>query len=447
MWLFVFAVVWHAFPEADISRVYGQPPPEPPAEASGNPPANGTPARGTDNGLVGIDRGPRLRQLGNTPDDVGYQVQESETRYDAIFPFGPLAPLRGVWDCFTDRLDRATGLDLGCNYTSVYQVAGSARGDNDAGGGDFDFFGEWHLTGTDDCWPGDLMFSTETRHAYGDIPPAELGDRIGSLWGTTVDFDNQRFSLVQFYWDHGSFDDGLRYRIGKMDPALIYHGYRYASDNYSFLSPAFSNTLPIAAPDAGLGTAVGIYPHGETYVLAGIHDANGDRTRSGFDTVFGEAEYFTAVEFGVTPHFGTAREGLYHVTLWHMDPRSGARKPSDRGIALTLEQQFGRAGKIVPFFRYAYAHRGLNDVRQNISFGVGLEEPLGQNADLIGLGFSWGQASDRTLRDQYTFEAFYRIFLTPHTHLTPDIQVIIDPSNAPDKDSVVVVGLRLRTVY
>ena len=82
---------------------------------------------------------------------------------------------------------------LGFNYTGMYQVASRAKGGHDAAGGDFDFFGQWHLTGTDDYWPGDLVFSTETRHAYGDIPPAQLGDRIDSLWGTTVDFDNQEF--------------------------------------------------------------------------------------------------------------------------------------------------------------------------------------------------------------------------------------------------------------
>ncbi len=65
-----------------------------------------------------------------------------------------------------------------------------------------------------------LVFSTEIRHAYGDIPPAQLGDRIGSLWGTTVDFDNQAFSLVQLYWDHGSFEDGLRYRSGTLTRAV-----------------------------------------------------------------------------------------------------------------------------------------------------------------------------------------------------------------------------------
>jgi porin len=203
----------------------------------------------------------------------------------------------------------------------------------------------------------------------------------------------------------------------------------------------------MALPDTGWGAAVALYPYGQTYIRAGVHDANGDRTRSGFDTFFGDGECFTAVEFGVTPHYGEVREGLYHVTLWYTDARKDSRKPNDRGIALTFEQQLGRNGNIVPFFRYAYGHRGLNDLRQNISFGVGLEEPFGQNADVIAMAFSWGQPSDRSLRDQYTFEAFYRMFITPHTHLSPDIQVIIDPSNAPSRDAVTVFGLRLRTLY
>ncbi len=33
------------------------------------------------------------------------------------------------------------------------------------------------------------------------------------------------------------------------------------------------------------------------------------------------------------------------------------------------------------------------------------------------------------------------------THLTPDVQVVIDPSNAPNKDAVTVFGLRLRTLF
>lgn len=57
-----------------------------------------------------------------------------------------------------------------------------------------------------------LTFDSETRHRYSLIPPAQLDDNIGSLWGTTADFDTQDFSLVQLYIDHGSFADGLRLR-------------------------------------------------------------------------------------------------------------------------------------------------------------------------------------------------------------------------------------------
>ena len=117
------------------------------------------------------------------------------------------------------------------------------------------------------------------------------------------------------------------------------------------------------------------------------------------------------------------------------------------GNSLTLEQPLGCEGKYVPFIRYAYAHRGLNEIRQNLSLGLGIENVFGQNQDLIGAAASWREPSNATLRDQYVLEAFYLFFITPHTHLTPEVQVIIDPANAPNKDAVTVFGLRLRTLF
>ena len=60
---------------------------------------------------------------------------------------------------------------------------------------------------------------------------------------------------------------------------------------------------------------------------------------------------------------------------------------------------------------------------------------------------AWEEPSNGTLCDQFVVETFYRFYITPHTHLTPDIQVIIDPANAPSKEAVTVFGLRLRTLY
>jgi porin len=86
-------------------------------------------------------------------------------------------------------------------------------------------------------------------------------------------------------------------------------------------------------------------------------------------------------------------------------------------------------------------------IRENLSVGMGIENILGQNGDVIGVAASWEEPSNRALRDQYVVEAFYRFNITPHTHLTPDIQVVIDPANAPNRDAVTVFGLRLRTLY
>ncbi len=391
------------------------------------------------------DPAPR-RQLGNVPDDIGNQLQESDRLIDAIFPSGPLTPLHDVWDHATGHLRESTGLDVGLNYTALYQRADTTvRGPRDASGGDLDFFGRWRLLGCEGNWPGALVFSSETRHRYSDIPPSALD--TGTFGDTVVGFGEQDFSLVQLYWEQGSADDGLLVRLGEMDPALIWDGGRYVSSNYAFLSPAFSDTLPMALPGAGLGVAAAIYPTDLFYIAAGVHDANGRRTTAGFDTFFGDGEYFTAVEFGLTPNYGEVDAGMYHATLWYTDARQNAGRPSDRGVAVTLEHQVGCDGKLVPFVRYAYAHRGLNGIRQNLSVGLGVEEVFGQNDDVIGVAWSWEKPSDRSLGDQHVIETFYRFYVTPHTHLTPDVQVVIDPAGAPGKDAVTIFGLRMRTLF
>jgi len=386
------------------------------------------------------------RGLGKTPDDIGSLLQQTDTRVDALFPCGPFQPLYDVWKPCTDQLKDSTGLDLGMNYTAIYQRVNHVRsGPKEAAGGDFDFFGNWHLWDCDECGPGSLVFSSESRHRLDNIPPEQLD--TGTIGGTIVTFGAQDFSMVQLYWEQGSPDDGFLFRLGKMDSALIWDGGRYVSSNFAFFSPAFSDTLPMPLPGAGLGLAAAVYPSEETYIAAGVHDANGERTTAGFDTFFGDGEFFTAVEFGWLPHEGETNEGLYHITLWNIDARKNIGKQSDHGVAVTLEQQIGCEGHVVPFLRYAHAKRGINGIRQNASVGVGWEEVCGQNYDLIGVAVSWEEPANRSLRDQYVVEAFYRFQITPLTHLTPDIQVVIDPANSPNKDAVTVLGLRLRTLF
>ena len=388
-----------------------------------------------------IDRG-----FDNSPDDIDNQLRESDERADSFIPFEPLQPVHDQWVRLTRALRDSIGLDLGLNYTGLYQKSDDTLPgkQSEAGGGDLDLFGRWNLFNRDGPWRGALVFSSETRHRYTEISPSQLGEEIGSLWETVVSFDTQEYALPQLYWEQGSYDDGLIYRAGKMDPADIYDGGRYVSSNYAFLSPAFSDTLAMPLPSTGLGLAAAIYPTANTYILGGVHDANGERTTLGD---IEQAEFFTAIELGATPNFGKPGAGLYHVTLWHSDKREGAKVPSGRGIAVTFEQELGPDGNIVPFARYSYAEGRVTSVRQTFAVGVGLEEPFGYRSDLIGIGFSWGEPTDTTLDNQYVLEAFYRFFITPLTHITPDIQVILDPAKNPNEDVLTVGSVRLRTLF
>lgn len=382
----------------------------------------------------------------NSPDSVDEQLAQPLERADALFETDPLQPLHDIWERRTRQLQQIIWLDLGLNYTSLYQFSDKALPgeQSEAGSGDLDFFGRWDLVNRGASWPGALVFFTETRHRYTGIPPSELGAAIGSLWGTTNAFSTQSYALTELYWEQGSLRDRFIYRLGKMDPDSIYDRSRYSTANDAFLNQAFSKTLAMGTPGTGLGAAAAVFPFTNTYLLGGVHDANGTKTTLG---KIERAEFFTALELGFVPRYRKPGAGLYHVTLWSRDRRRNPETPSGRGVALTFQQEIGPDGNFVPFVRYAYAEGGATTVRQAFVVGAGIEEPFGQNEDLVGIGLSWGQPTDRSLGDQYVLEAFYRIHVTPYTHLTPDLQLIFDPSENPDVDRIAVGSIRLRTIF
>jgi hypothetical protein len=195
--------------------------------------------------VSGSTRAPIDRGFDNSPDDIDSQLRESDERADSLIPIEPLQPLHDQWVRITRELRDSIGLDLGLNYTGLYQKSDEALPGkwSEASGGDFDVFGRWNLFNQGGAWPGALVFATEARHRYSNIPPSQLGEEVGSLWGTVVSFDTQDYALKQLYWEQGSYADQLIYRAGKMDPSDIYDGGRFVSSNYAFLSPAFSDTM------------------------------------------------------------------------------------------------------------------------------------------------------------------------------------------------------------
>jgi len=94
--------------------------------------------------------------------------------------------------------------------------------------------------------------------------------------------------------------------------------------------------------------------------------------------------------------------------------------------------------------RYAYSDGKVKPTRQTIATGFGFKDPFNRKDDLLGFGIAWGSPSDRSLRDQYVTEVFYRHQLTDAIEVTPSLQGILHPSNNPDDNAVAIFNLRFR---
>lgn len=71
-----------------------------------------------------------------------------------------------------------------------------------------------------------------------------------------------------------------------------------------------------------------------------------------------------------------------------------------------------------------------------------------KDQDLLGFAFNWGRPNPDTfgsgLRDQYTFELFYRLQVANQLAITPDVQLIVHPALNPSVRTAWVFGARVR---
>ena len=175
---------------------------------------------------------------------------------------------------------------------------------------------------------------------------------------------------------------------------------------------------------------------------AGFGDANGKPYDPSFESFFDVAEFYTFVELGWTPSIERKIKDHVRLTWWHQDTASIKGKPAGWGLS------FSAAMRVLdlysPFIRAGYAEGGAAPSQAAVVAGLGIHR---RNHDLFGVALGWGRPHDTTLRDQLTFETFYRLQLTQTTGITPDIQVIANPSRHLTEDVIVVFSLRMQLAF
>jgi len=384
----------------------------------------------------------------------------------SVLPFAPLQPANDAWKVFDDALIEKINLNLGISLTTAYTKMSESLPDTEDNGFGYDvgFFGEWSLLKVGSKWEGFLSFLVQGRDSlFTEDSPGDLFLNAGSLAGPVDSFDNdQGFVVREMWWQQGSKDAHLIYRVGKIAPDTIVGTIsQFDSANLDFMALGQVVKLSARFADAGLGAAVGFYPQGNSRLRPHIHlyasDQNGDRSTFGD---IDEGEFFTGVEAGFRPFPQTDKAPFWRFSVWHADEQDKEGIAEGYGVLAKIEQELSSDGSVIGVLNYGHSWEGA-PAKNQVTARLVIFEPFPRKVDLAGdrLGFaaSWIDPAVPGARDEYNLEAYYRFPLFPNLDVTLDFQYMIDPafipiveSVAPDTDTfddIFVFSVRFRTVF
>ena len=384
------------------------------------------------------------------PGTVEEMIQTDRADKGSFIESEVFAPL----ERWQQQLEDEHGFSIGADYSFTTLAATDVLDDADdnASGGMVRLFGRWNLTSGDGS-SGALVYKVEHRHGYGDPAPSDfyLGN-VGYVGLTAPPFSDQGTRWTNLYWRQ-SLNEGRTVLLGGfLDATDFLDVYGLASPWLHFMNLAFSTgSGAIDLPnDASLGAAGGHLFDNNVYVIGSVVDRNGDPTEigDGFDTFFGDNEYFSSIEVGHTSAHSKIALDNTHLTLWHVDAREEVGTPSGWGANFSWSRYYN--DRLMPFVRAGYTDDSGSLLEKSVSVGFGYRpDPTTQApGDLIGAAFNWGEVNETSfgpgLDDQYTLELFYRWQFTQQLALTLDYQYLRDPALNPDESNVQVWSLRGR---
>ncbi len=378
------------------------------------------------------------------PDQVDNQLETDSQPKESLFRFPFLDP----YFAFKDRLKTKSGLGFGLDYTTIAMKASASLDEDHTWGGMVRLFGSWELVGRGSEENGAIVFKVEHRHAYSTVPVSSFGLNTGYVGVQGAPFSDEGFRVTNLYWRQRLAPAGFTFFAGFLDATDYFDVYIMASPWLHFMNLAFSTgSATLAYPnDAFLGIAAGGWFNDHFYAKGGVGDNASDPSNpfTGFDRFFNVREYFTALEVGWT----TSRDRGYfdnvHVGAWHSDAKSEVGDPSGWGVVFSATTYL--KDRMMPFLRGGYSKDGGTLLEKSVSAGIGYQQV--PYRDLLGFGFNWGVPNPTTfgaeLRDQYTFEVFWRWYLGQRLAVTPDVQYLIHPALNPAESAIWLFGFRLR---
>ncbi|HAR96509.1 MAG TPA: hypothetical protein DCR97_11190 [Deltaproteobacteria bacterium] len=429
---------------------------------------------------------------------LGLDVEPTLAQESSTVPYsGDLwhrSTLTGDW--FGVRNDLAAkGITFNMSLTQVYQ--GTVSGGKDeawkyGGRGDLTINVDTQKLG---LWPGGFFtvevegnFTNSVNGLTGALNPVNTNQIFPMPTGDNLNVPN--VSFMQFFSPYAGVMLG---KLSLLTPASgDMNEFAHGKGDTQFMNGAF-NINPVTlltVPYSTLGAGLIILPTKDPHAAIigfSVLQSNGKANTSGFDDLHsnqlsfvGEARVRTDF-FGLTGHqvIGGGYSNKTFTSLdqslrFFIETRTIEEQKGSWNVYYNFDQYLYEAKKgsgqgIGIFGRFGASDGNPNPMQYFYSIGIGGKGIIpGRPLDRFGLGYYYMDvkspkftglfATRELLRDEYGFEAFYNIAITPWMQLTPDIQVIrpaqkdfVDTKGLvpvrKNVDTATVLGLRLQLVF
>jgi porin len=391
------------------------------------------------------------------------------------------------------------GITFDIDYTQIFQqnAHGGADTNNGArlsGSGDITLTLD---TGKMGLWPGgsfvlvgEPVWGGGVNNKVGSLLPVNFdAAKPGSAepdWGLK---EGGRMLLSEWFFQQVMFDGKAVFVAGKLFGARAFDRNAFANDERTqFMSTGLRNNIPIPTflPYTTLGAAIVLNPTDWLSVMTAVADTDGRAKTTGFETAFHGDTNTTVIHewaFTINPFDRPGHQRIGFVwsskDFQKLTPPTPFKQTADMVIDLLgpdlanevvnmladfdtavdnimvyynfdqyLWQDEGDPSQGVGIFgRFAWARQDVNPVAHYYSFGVGGTGVLPErDRDTLGIGYYYVDLSNdlpTIFHSEQGIEAYYNIEVTPWLHISPDLQVIVNPGGTDLNDVSVVYGIRM----
>jgi porin len=384
------------------------------------------------------------------------------------------------------------GLTFNLNITQILQ--GNAHGGHRTRDG-IKYSGSGDLTITADTgklglWEGGLLL-LNAEPKWGD----GINEMVGSLLPVNTDAARPGFNegctmtLSEWIYFQHLLENKLILIAGKLDGARAFDRNVFANDERTqFMNAALRNNMIIPAflPYTNLGAGAVVNPTDWLSIITAVADTDGRNKTTGFETTFHGPTNTTVIHewsFKIKPFDlpGNQRFGF----VWsskdfeHLQPPSPFKEtgplmmsllgpnlankvvrmltkfdtsPDNVGLYYNFDQYLyteeGCPDQGVGLFgRFGWARGDVNALEYFYSIGMGGKGVLpDRDEDTFGIGYFHANLSDDLpsfLQQEAGVEMYYNIQICPWLHISPDVQVIMDPGGFSNECSL-VYGIRMQ---